>query len=143
MKTFSAFVLAIFVLTLVAGCNRTEGPQEITSASSVRGVQETPPADVVPVDKEPGLVKTAAPEYPEEAMKNGIEGTVYVKIWVDTEGKVRDAVIAKSDNELFDKASISAAMQFRFTPAMKDGNPVSVWVVVPIKYKLADKETGK
>lgn len=143
MKTLSAFVLATMLLTLLIGCNKTEGPQEIAPTSSLRGVQEAPPADNVPVDKEPGLVKNASPTYPQEALKNGLEGTVFVKIWVDAEGKVRDAVIAKSDNEIFNQASIDAAKQFQFTPAMKDGKPVSVWVVVPMKYKLAEKETSK
>jgi protein TonB len=81
--------------------------------------------------------------YPEEALKNGLEGTVYVKIWVNTEGKVVDAAIQKSDAEIFNQPSLDAAKQFQFTPALKDGLPVSVWVTVPFKYKLADKAEKK
>ena len=144
MKTISMLMFTAMLAAGVAGCgNKTEGPQEITPTSSLQAIEEAPPSDMVPVDKEPGLVKNAAPVYPEEAMKNGLQGTVYVKILVDTEGRVKDAVIAKSDGEIFNQASIDAAKQFQFTPAMKEGKPVSVWVVVPFKYKLADKVETK
>ncbi len=140
MKTIISFSAAVLLAILLAGCgNKTEGPQEITSTPSVSAAKELPPMDDVMVDTQPGLVKNAAPTYPEEAMKKGLEGTVFVKIWIDPEGKIRDAVIAKSDAEIFNQASLDAAKKFLFTPALKDGKPVSVWVVVPFKYKLADK----
>lgn len=124
MKTISMLMLTAMLASVVAGCsNKSEGPQEITPTSSLQATEEASPTDMVPVDKEPGLVKNAAPVYPEEAMKNGLEGTVFVKILVDTEGKVKDAVIAKSDGEIFNQASIDAAKQFQFTPAMKRASP--------------------
>ncbi len=141
MKTTISFSAAVLLAIFLAGCgNKTEGPQEISSISSISAAKELPPTDDITVDTQPGLVKKGVPVYPEEAMKKGLEGTVYVKIWVDTEGKARDALIAKSDGEIFDKASLDAARQFQFTPATKDGKPVSVWIVVPFKYKLADKK---
>src|SRR5512140_2974225 len=109
MKTTIMFSLAAMLSVLLAGCgNKAEGPEEITTSSSLQAGQPTPPADVVPVDKQPGLVKNAAPVYPEEALKNGLEGTVYVKIWVNTEGKVVDAAIQKSDAEIFNQPSLDA-----------------------------------
>jgi len=144
MKTIITFSMVVFAALLLAGCgNKQEGPEEITTSSSLQAGQATQPADVVPVDTQPGLVKNAAPVYPEEALKNGLEGTVYVKIWVNTEGKVVDAAIQKSDAEIFNQPSLDAAKQFQFTPALKDGLPVSVWVTVPFKYKLADKAEKK
>ncbi len=140
MKTMIIVSMVVLLSIPLAGCgNKAEGPEEITTASSLQASQETAPAGLVPVDTQPGLVKNAMPVYPEEAKKNGLEGTVYVKIWIDEEGKVKDAVIEKSDSETFNQPSIDAAKQFQFTPALKDGTPVSVWVTVPFKYKLADK----
>ena len=37
---------------------------------------------------------------------------------------------------------MAAARQFIFTPAMKDKKPVAVWITLPFKFKLADKEGG-
>jgi periplasmic protein TonB len=100
---------------------------------------EGPPADFVPVEKEPIVVKKVEPKYPEPAMRAGLEGKVWVKIWVDKEGKAKQVVILKSDAEIFNEPAVEAAKQFVFTPAYMNNGPVSVWVSVPFKFKLADK----
>jgi protein TonB len=98
-----------------------------------------PPADFVPVEKEPQIIKQVKPNYPELAMRAGLEGKVWVKIWVDKEGKPRDVVILKSDAEIFNEPAIAAARQFLFTPAYMNNGPVDVWVSVPFNFKLADR----
>ncbi|MCZ6775125.1 MAG: TonB family protein [Ignavibacteria bacterium] len=100
---------------------------------------DTPPADFVPVEKQPQIVKKVKPVYPDLAMRAGLEGKVWVKIWVDKEGKVREVRILKSDAEIFDEPAIEAAKQFIFTPAYMNKGPVSVWVSVPFKFQLADR----
>ena len=94
------------------------------------------PADFVPYEKGPMPVKIVQPEYPEIAKKAGMEGTVYVKIWVDKEGKARKAVIMKSEAEIFNEPAIKAALQWVFTPAMMNNGPVAVWAAVPFHFKL-------
>jgi protein TonB len=98
--------------------------------------EEAPPADFVPVEKEPQVIKKVEPKYPELAMRAGLEGKVWVKIWVDKEGKPKQVVILKSDAEIFNEPAIDAAKQFLFTPAYMNNGPVSVWVSVPFKFKL-------
>jgi len=100
---------------------------------------DTPPADFVPVEKQPQIVKKVEPVYPELAMRAGLEGKVWVKIWVDKEGKPREVRILKSDAEIFNEPAVEAAKQFIFTPAYMNKGPVSVWVSVPFKFKLADR----
>jgi protein TonB len=102
-------------------------------------IDDGPPADFVPVEKEPQIIKQVKPEYPELAMRAGLEGKVWVKIWVDKDGKPRDVVVLKSDAEIFNDPAIQAAKQFLFTPAYMNNGPVSVWVSVPFNFKLADK----
>ena len=103
-------------------------------------IDEGPPADFVPVEKEPVPIKKVEPKYPELAMRAGLEGRVWVKIWVDKEGKAKQVVVLKSDAEIFNEAAVEAAKQFVFTPAYMNNGPVSVWVSVPFKFKLADKK---
>jgi protein TonB len=98
-----------------------------------------PPADFVAVEKEPVPIRKVEPKYPELAMRAGLEGRVWVKIWVDKEGKPRDVVILKSDAEIFNESAIEAARQFLFTPAYMNNGPVSVWVSVPFRFKLTDR----
>ncbi len=99
-------------------------------------IDDGPPPDFVPVEKQPSPVKSPPPAYPEIARRAGVEGTVWVKIWVDKEGKAKKAQILKSDAELFNQAAIDAAMQWVFTPAVMNNGPVAVWVSIPFKFKL-------
>ena len=98
---------------------------------------EAPPADYVPVEKEPVIIKSVEPVYPEMAVKTGLEGKVWVKIWVDREGKPKQVVILQTDNELFNQPAMDAARQFVFTPAYMNDGPVSVWVTFPFKFTLS------
>jgi protein TonB len=86
------------------------------------------------------VIKKIEPKYPELAMRAGLEGKVWVKIWVDKEGKPRQVVVMKSDAEIFNEPAVEAAKQFLFTPAYMNNGPVAVWVSVPFKFKLADRK---
>jgi protein TonB len=97
---------------------------------------EGPPPDFVPYEKEPTVVKKVEPKYPELAQRAGLEGNVFVKVWVDKEGKVRQVVIQKSDAEIFNEAAKEAAKQWVFTPAVMQKGPVSVWVSIPFRFRL-------
>ncbi len=97
---------------------------------------EGPPPDFVPYEKEPTVVKRVEPKYPELAQRAGLEGNVFVKVWVDKEGKVRQVVIQKSDAEIFNEAAKEAAKQWVFTPAVMQKGPVSVWVSIPFRFRL-------
>jgi periplasmic protein TonB len=95
-----------------------------------------PPPDFVPFEKEPQIVKQSDPVYPEIARRAGVEGRVWVKMWVDKDGKVRDVKILKTDSEIFNEATITACRQFKFTPALMKNGPVAVWVAMDFVFKL-------
>ncbi len=90
----------------------------------------------VAVEKQPQVVVSVPPVYPDLAKRAGIEGTVFVKILVNKEGKPIKAVVIKSDSEVFNQPAIDAAMKFVFTPAIQHKAPVMVWVVVPFRFRL-------
>jgi len=116
------------------------GAGEVAVQQDIKIDDDAPPADFVAVEKEPVVVKKVEPKYPELAMRAGLEGKVWVKIWVDKEGKAKQVLILKSDAEIFNEPAIEAAKQFVFTPAYMNNGPVSVWVSVPFKFRLADKK---
>ncbi len=99
-------------------------------------IDDEDPPDFVPVEQQPVPIKQVNPEYPEIARRAGVEGTVWVKILVDKEGKAKKAVLMKSDNEIFNESAIKAAMGWVFTPAMMNNGPVAVWAAVPFRFKL-------
>jgi TonB family protein len=97
---------------------------------------EAEPEPFVPVERDPVLIRGSVPEYPPLASSLGLEGRVWVKIWVDAEGRARKAVVLKSTAEVFEASALKAAMEFLFTPAIMDGKPVSVWVSIPFQFRL-------
>jgi protein TonB len=100
---------------------------------------DQPPPDFVAVAKEPVLIKRVEPKYPDVAMKLGLQGRVVVRIWVDKEGKPRQVIIMKSDNDIFNQPAIEAAKQFIFTPGYVSTGPVATWVAVPFKFTISSK----
>ena len=115
------------------------GGVQITKDLKVEAPKEDETPDInafTPVEKQPEVVVSVPPVYPDLAKRAGVEGTVYVKILVNKQGKAIKAVIMKSDSEVFNQPAIDAAMKFVFTPAIQHKSPVMVWVVVPFKFKL-------
>ncbi len=112
-----------------------DGNGQVAVQQDIKIEDEEPP-DFVPVEKQPVPVKQVQPEYPEMARRTGVEGTVWVKILVDKEGKAKKAVIMKSDAEIFNEPAIKAAVQWVFTPALMNNGPVAVWAAVPFRFKL-------
>jgi TonB family protein len=113
-----------------------EAPSDALS-DSLKKSGEMPAEDLLKVDVMPELKSRKNPVYPEEALKKGIEGIVYVKILVDPEGKPKQTDVIKSDATVLNESAVEAAKGFVFTPALINGKPVSVWVTVPFKFKLA------
>jgi periplasmic protein TonB len=98
---------------------------------------ESPPADYVAVEKEPAIVKSVEPKYPDMAVRTGLEGKVLVKIWVDKEGKPKEVDVLQSDAEIFNDPAIEAAKQFVFSPAYMNDGPVPVWVTITLRFSLS------
>jgi len=95
------------------------------------------PSSFVPYDVEPKVLKRASPIYPQEARDRKIEGNVFLKCWVTTNGSVRSAWIMKSDDNIFNKSAMECCLQWSFTPAIKDGRNIDVIVHVPLRFRLS------
>ena len=71
------------------------------------------------------LIKVA-PKYPRSAAERGIQGAVTVQFDVDELGFVVNPVVVDNNtrNKDLEKASIVAALKFRYAPGFVDGEPV-------------------
>jgi protein TonB len=85
---------------------------EVAIEKDIKIEEDGPPPDFVPFEKGPQIVKKVQPVYPEIARKAGLEGTVWVKIWVDKAQQSKKVVIQKSASEIFDQAAVDAAKQW-------------------------------
>ncbi len=76
-------------------------------------------------------------QYPETAKDDEVEGTVFLHVYVDTEGNAAHIEVAKGVRDDLDLAAIEAVEPVKFTPAMEDGEPVKVRVSIPIHFRLS------
>ena len=76
-------------------------------------------------------------KYPEIARKAGIEGQVIIYAKISVQGKVINTRVVKPlGNSGCNEAAIKAIKQVKWKPAMQRDKPVTVWVSVPVKFKL-------
>jgi protein TonB len=96
--------------------------------------------EFIPVTVEPKLLDAPVPVYPEMARKAGMEGEVWMQVYVDKQGNVRKVIVAKSSNESagFEQAAEAAAWGRKYTPALQNKQPVGVWVGYRVSFKLRD-----
>lgn len=83
----------------------------------------------------PALKSMPAPEYPTEARDAKVEGSVLVRALVGVDGHVAEAFLERGD-EVFAASALEAVAEAVFEPAMKDGNPIQMWVSIPFRFEL-------
>jgi len=73
------------------------------------------------------IVKVA-PIYPQRALSRGIEGFCVVQYTVTRQGTIRDPFVIESQctSSLFHRASVDAALKFKYKPRVIDGEAVEV-----------------
>lgn len=73
------------------------------------------------------IVKVA-PIYPNRALTRGVEGFCVVQYTVTSMGTTKDPIVVESmcTSSLFHRASINAALKFKYKPRIIDGTPVEV-----------------
>jgi periplasmic protein TonB len=78
-----------------------------------------------------------APDYPPMSRRAGEEGRVVMKVLVSAEGLAEDVQIEKtSGSDRLDNAAVNAVKRWRFIPAKKNNQPLSAYVLVPMKFAL-------
>ena len=78
-------------------------------------------------------------QYPAAAREQSLSGSVIASLTIDTDGKVRDVKIVKSNNELFAnevRRVLAKAPDWR--PFVKDGKRVEVKYMLPVNFVLDD-----
>lgn len=89
----------------------------------------------------PKPISPIQPEYPQVAKLAGIQGKVFVEALISENGDVVQTKILKSEHETLEWAALEAVKKTKFVPGVsKVGKKVKSTVVIPIAFKLADKE---
>lgn len=81
------------------------------------------------------------PVYPRAARIKGYQGTVYLKIILNSEGKVIESTIEKTSGySILDRAALKASYKWYFKPAYINSTAVSTTILVPVTFKLVKED---
>lgn len=80
------------------------------------------------------------PGYTEEARLNDVEGVVRLRAVLSSSGQVTYISVIKGLPDGLTEKAIAAARQITFTPAQKDGRPVSQYVVIEYHFTIYEDE---
>ena len=108
--------------------------------------ERLPAADeFVPVDQPPEIVEQTVPVYPEACAEAHGSGFVWVKALVDRQGVVRDVVLARSSGSDcgMDQVAMEVARLNKYKPAVRNGQPVAVWVTFKVEFVEPDAQQSE
>lgn len=87
----------------------------------------------------PNYLRNPAPVYPTLARERGYEGTVILEVEVLSSGACGLVRILRSSGyDLLDETARQALARWRFKPAVRAGMPVTVWVEIPVTFRLLE-----
>lgn len=95
-----------------------------------------PLIDEKDLDNKPVPTTRVAPNYPGEAKRLGLSGTVVLRFIVDHRGNVADVEVVSAEHTEFVRAAAEAMLRWRFTPGRKNGRPVGTRMEMPMKFAL-------
>jgi protein TonB len=88
--------------------------------------------DVVPIVR-------VEPQWPREALLQGIEGWVRIEFTIRADGTVAEPRVIESEpRRMFDRQALRAIQRWRFRPRMVDGRPVERRATQTIEFNLEE-----
>ncbi len=135
----SRLSISLFLVTLSVLAQEPNG-------SPVQGTAGAPKMARISAGVMAGMVDhRALPEYPEEAMRTGLQGDVIFKVDVDESGKIILAQPVEGD-ALLAAAGMDALRDYRFRPFQLNGTPIRVETQLGFHFSLTgtgDQINGK
>ncbi len=123
--------LAVLALALVA-CDRKDD-------GTMRLVDRDAPPPVSPAEEPPVAINPVSPvRYPEALLEQGIEGQVLLRLYVDAAGQVvpdSTRIAESSGYPALDSAALVASPELRFSPALRQGQPVPAPFLQPVQFR--------
>ncbi len=84
----------------------------------------------------PKPMSTPDPNYSKAAKQAGYQAVAVLWVVLDTDGTVKNVRIARPAGMGLDEEAVAAVQNWKFNPAMKDGQPVAVHINVEVNFRL-------
>lgn len=114
------------------GAASTQAPAGKTTASLLSALE---PANLSESLAETLLVHRVEPLYPDQAIRNRLEGPVVFEAWIGREGKIENIKLERGYLVLA-HAAAQAVRQWRYRPYLLDGQAVEARTYVTVSFKL-------
>jgi TonB family protein len=76
-------------------------------------------------------------KYPAESVKNGEEGTVYIRFIITKNGDIEKPILLRHAYPLLEEEALRVVKSSpKWQPGKRKGKPVDVWFIIPVKFKL-------
>ena len=113
-------------------------PEATPSQAMATPVPRRPGSAAPPPDtQEARLVQHVATEYPQDAARKGIEGSVDVSFTVTSQGKVTDVLVLDAvPSEIFNRSAVAAVRRWKYDPKTINGVPVESHQQLRLQFKL-------
>jgi TonB family protein len=84
----------------------------------------------------PELIHSVEPEFTEDARRANFQGSVSIRLIVDSQGNPQNVQLVHHLGMGLDEKAIEAVQQYKFKPAVYQGHPVSVQIVIEMNFHL-------
>lgn len=108
----------------------------VTEAANVKAYSAPKYAPPGSADTEPSMVGEVKADYPPEAKKNEIEGTVRLRVTIDENGVVTAVSIISGPGYGLNEAARDAMKRFKWKPATKGGENVGYTITYAYTFTL-------
>lgn len=82
------------------------------------------------------LISKPQAKYPEEAKKNGVQGTVSLRVTFLKDGSIGEITVVKGINKKMDESAINAAKLIKFEPQRKGGKFVTITKTIEYNFAI-------
>jgi periplasmic protein TonB len=82
------------------------------------------------------LLHSVDPSFTDQARQANYQGTVSVQLIVDAQGNPQDVRVARHLGMGLDEKAVEAVRQYKFRPAVYQGRPVAVQMIVEVDFRL-------
>lgn len=111
-------------------------PASAPAAGNQRPNTTPSPAVVLP-STNADYLNNPTPPYPRISRRMGEQGTVVIRVFINTEGRAEKAEIRTSSGYTrLDDVALDTVKRWRFVPGKRAGVPEAMWFNVPVRFVL-------
>jgi protein TonB len=84
----------------------------------------------------PVVIRSVDPDFTEQARRANFQGSVTLALIIDANGNPQNVHVTNHLGMGLDEKAVEAVQQYKFRPALYQGHPVAVQIVVDVDFHL-------